>query len=400
MGGGASKKTWNRLFHISSNVPDTSGMTYSQIFPVWAIAVTKNQRQLATATSDNRINLWCLVTHQLLAPLTGHADTVWKLSYSPDDALLASTSADGTVRLWEVSTGLPVMVLPRSHANWVWTIAWSPDGSRLATGGSDARILVWDAAEVVSRARRVAALSERAMMDPDWAQTAALEAEKAAQNSFPLVYWQGHEKSINDISFAPSETRMLVSCGAEGTIAVWDADSGSLDCRLMGHIGPVLSIAVSPSNSELLATGGEDTTVRLWDLRDVDPGSAAAKMSREKAIGLNLAHFTLKGHGGAVSTVRFCGDGRLLASASKDCDVRIWVPNLENPVLCAKFNAHEAWIRDLSWTFDQCQLFTASSDGMVFSWEVPKKYQKPVENSKKRGGTRSASKLARYAAAR
>ena len=68
----------------------------------------------------------CLVTHQLLAPLIGHADTalgsqsldvhmlvicrvyfetctqIWRLAYSPDDLLLASTSADGTVRLWEV----------------------------------------------------------------------------------------------------------------------------------------------------------------------------------------------------------------------------------------------------------------------------------------------------------
>ncbi|CAJ1327546.1 unnamed protein product, partial [Effrenium voratum] len=144
---GASKKAWGRRFHITSNVPDADGDSYQQVFPVWTIAVTKNQRQLAAATSDNRINLWCLVTHQLLAPLIGHADTIWRLAYSPDDLLLASTSADGTVRLWEVSTGLPVMILPRNHANWVWSLAWSPDGSRLATGGSDARILVWDAHE-------------------------------------------------------------------------------------------------------------------------------------------------------------------------------------------------------------------------------------------------------------
>eukprot|EP00439_Symbiodinium_sp_Y106_P021653 s4710_g2.t1 len=103
MGSGASKKAWGRRFHITSNVPDPTGETYQQIFPVWTIAVTKNQRQLATATSDNRINLWCLVTHQLLAPLIGHADTIWRLAYSPDDLLLASTSADGTVRLWEAN---------------------------------------------------------------------------------------------------------------------------------------------------------------------------------------------------------------------------------------------------------------------------------------------------------
>eukprot|EP00913_Durusdinium_trenchii_P032917 g30814.t1 len=67
MGSGASKKAWGRRFHITSNVPEPEGDTYQQIFPVWTIAVTKNQRQLATATSDNRINLW--FQPQNLAPV-------------------------------------------------------------------------------------------------------------------------------------------------------------------------------------------------------------------------------------------------------------------------------------------------------------------------------------------
>lgn len=209
-------------------------------------------------------------------------------------------------------------------------------------------------------------------MDPSWAQTAAEEAEKASQLAQPLTFWQAHEKSIHDLFFAPSESKMLVSCGAEGSVAVWDADSGNLDCRLMGHIGTVTTVAVCPTNSELLATGGEDHTVRLWDLRDIEPSSQLARMSREKVMGINLAHFTLKGHEGGVSRVRFTGDGQLLASVSKDCSVRVWIPSLFNPLLLAKFIAHEAWIRDVSWSPDQKSLFTAGSDGMVFAWEEAK----------------------------
>lgn len=374
MGGGASKRNWSRKFHITSNVPDPTGQVLEQIYPVWAIAVTKNQRQLASATSDNRINLWCLVTHNLLAPLIGHADTIWRLAYSPDDSLLASTSADGTVRLWETNSGLPVMILPRNHANWVWTISWSPDGTRLATGGSDARILVWDAMKAAESAQMVRELRNRSGMDPSYAQIAYEEAERASKIAQPLLFWQAHEKSITEVNWAPSETRMLVSCGAEGSIAVWDGDSGTLDCRFMGHIGQITSICVSPKNSELIASGGEDQTVRLWDLKDIEPSSQLARQSKEKVCGVNLAHFTLKGHEGGIAVVKFCLDGQLLASCSKDCDVRIWIPSLFNPMLLAKFNAHEAWIRDLSWTQDQKLLFTASSDGMIYAWEVPSKY--------------------------
>jgi len=326
--------------------------------------------------------------------LTGHADTIWRIAYSPDDSLLASTSADGTVRLWEVSTGLPVMILPRNHANWVWCLSWSPDGARLATGGSDARILVWDAMEAAMGARRVTAFKEKAFEDPAWLERAEEEAEQAALQAKPLVYWQAHEKSIHQLEFAPSETRMLVSVGAEGAISVWDAETGTLDVRFMGHIGPVTCLSVCPTNSELIASGGEDHTVRLWDLKDVDPGSASAKTSREKVTGINLPHFTLKGHEGGISELRFCGDGQLLASASKDCEVRIWVPSTTNPVLCAKFPAHEAWVRDLAWTADQHFLFSASSDGMIFAWQVPKKYRVREEFP---GSGRPKSGSGRYA---
>lgn len=386
MGSGASARTWQRGFHLTSNVPDQSGESYSQVFPVWTIAVTSNQRQLAAATSDHRINLWCLVTHNLLIPLTGHADTIWRVAYSPDDVLLASTSADGTVRLWAVANGMPVMVLPRNHANWVWSLAWSPDGSRLATGGSDARILIWDAASAAEAAKRSEMTMQNAMEDPDYLEAAHFEAEKAAEAARPLLHWQGHEKSISQLTFADSESRMLVSVGAEGSVAVWDADAGVLDCRLMGHIGQVTCVHVSPSNSEIVATGGEDHTVRLWDLKDIEPGSNMAKRSCEKTIGMNLPHFTLKGHEGGITGVKFCGDGRLLASVSKDCCARIWLPNLENPTLLAKFTAHEAWVRDLFWTPDQKQLFTASADGMIFAWMVPKKWNAKANRLGGRGG--------------
>lgn len=376
MGSGASRKSWQRDYYLSSNVfkKSSAGEQFSQVFPVWTIAITSNQLQLAAACSNHRINLWCLVEHKLLTALVGHSDTIWSVAYSPDDALLASAGADGTTRLWEVCSGLQVMILPRNHANWVWCLAWSPDGSSLASGGSDARIMLWNAATAARSAQREGSMREKAASNDTWAQAAAVQAERAAEAAQPLLFWQAHEKSIHALSFASSDPNMLVSVGADCTVAVWNASTGALDCRLCGHLGAINSIAVSPSQEELLATGGEDHTVRLWDLRDLEPGSSMAQQSREKPYGYNLQHFTLKGHVGAVSVVRFCADGRLLASASKDCEVRIWNPDMRNPTLNAKFVAHESWIRDLQWTLDQRYMFTASTDGLIFAWHVPKKY--------------------------
>eukprot|EP00929_Paragymnodinium_shiwhaense_P013132 TRINITY_DN120998_c0_g1_i1.p1 TRINITY_DN120998_c0_g1~~TRINITY_DN120998_c0_g1_i1.p1 ORF type:complete len:391 (+),score=81.17 TRINITY_DN120998_c0_g1_i1:119-1291(+) len=386
MGSGISKKSWSRAHVLTCNKVDETSEEmpeYKEVVPVWTIAITRNQRQLAAATADCCIVLWCLVKHIPLIPLRGHSDTIWKVCYSPDDKLLCSSSSDGTVRLWDVTNGMPVMILPRRHAAWVWTIAWSMDGTKLATGGADAKIILWDIEEAVaaSRALQDAQLLDMAS-DPEELMYAQ---EDAAAACMPLLYWQAHEKSIVELSFAPSDSRQLVSIGKEGTLAVWDAHTGSLDCRLNGHVGSMTCMAVSPLNEELIATGGEDHTVRLWDLRDIEAGSAQQRASREKPFGYNLAHYTLKGHEDGIAVVRFCRDGCLLASGSKDCEVRIWIPDMKDPTLYAKFVAHEAWIRDIQWTWTQDLIYTASVDGHISAWTVPSKWQ--IKPSKKKGSS-------------
>jgi len=390
-GASAGPQAYARHHYLTCNkTDDLDGETYTDVIPVWSIAVTKNQLQLAAATSENVIVLWCLTTRTQLIQLTGHADTIWKVAYSPDDAYLASASSDGTVRIWEVVNGMPIMILPRRHAAWVWSIAWSPDPQdlKLATGGADAKIILWRIDQAVGAAKDLR--DEREAYDADPEELLFLE-ECAAESCVPLLYWQAHEKSIRELAFAPSDPQQLVSIGTEGTLAVWDAESGQLDCRLTGHIGVITCLAVNPTHEEILATGGEDHTVRLWDIRDVEPGSAASRISREKPMGFNLAHFTLIGHEAGVSVLRFSRDARLLASASKDCEVRLWNPDMHGPTLHAKFSAHEAWVRDLQWTHSQDMIYTASSDGHIFAFQVPHKYHcKFDKKSKKRKGSKGA----------
>eukprot|EP00928_Gymnodinium_smaydae_P061991 TRINITY_DN45942_c0_g1_i1.p1 TRINITY_DN45942_c0_g1~~TRINITY_DN45942_c0_g1_i1.p1 ORF type:complete len:394 (-),score=73.89 TRINITY_DN45942_c0_g1_i1:201-1382(-) len=382
MGSGASKKSWKRQHWVTSNKEDpVDGEAYTEIYPVWSIAITKNQRQLAAATSENVIVLWCLVDLKELISLKGHADTIWKVSYSPDDSLLASASSDGTVRLWEVYNGMPVMILPRRHAAWVSSMAWTPDSARLATGGADCRIILWDAMEAANAARDL--LAEKQMGEDADPEELLKISEEAAEACLPLLYWQGHEKSIVELQFAQSDPKQLVSIGREGTLAVWDAETGQLDCRLQGHIGTMTAMSVHPLNEEIIATGGEDHTVRIWDLRDIEPGTNAAARSREKPMGYNLQHFTLKGHEEGVTVVRFSKDGRLLASGSKDCEVRIWNPDLNGPTLNAKFTAADAWIKDLQWTNDQTHLYSAANDGHIFAFAVPSAYHIKMEKVKK-----------------
>jgi WD40 repeat protein len=75
--------------------------------------------------------------------LAGHSTLVWATAWSPNGLQLASSSADGTIKLWNVQTGECLQTL-QGHCHVVWSVAWSPDGQTLASSSSDETIRVWD----------------------------------------------------------------------------------------------------------------------------------------------------------------------------------------------------------------------------------------------------------------
>ena len=77
--------------------------------------------------------------------MTGHAGPLTGVSYHPNGNLIATSSWDRTIRLWDARTGdLHNSLL--GHHDWVLHVAFSPEGRRIASGGADGAIKIWDTA--------------------------------------------------------------------------------------------------------------------------------------------------------------------------------------------------------------------------------------------------------------
>jgi WD40 repeat protein len=67
------------------------------------VAFSPDGKILATSSGDKTVRLWDVASRQPLATLTGHEKPVFRVVFSPDGKILASGSEDKTVRLWDVT---------------------------------------------------------------------------------------------------------------------------------------------------------------------------------------------------------------------------------------------------------------------------------------------------------
>jgi WD40 repeat protein len=109
---------------------------------VVSMAVTPDAKLLASASADQTIKLWSLSDGSQLKTLPGHTDTVSSVAISPDGRFLVSGSSDKTVRVWSLPEGAPVKTLS-PFSRKVEGVAVSADAKAFAAGSDDGTVVFW-----------------------------------------------------------------------------------------------------------------------------------------------------------------------------------------------------------------------------------------------------------------
>ncbi len=115
---------------------------------VFAGVINNDGKMLAAAGSfeNNAIFLWDIQTQTHIATLRGHANTVCRLTISPDDTILASGDETGNIHLWEIPNGKQIVKF-EAPGGYISNLTFAPDGKTLAsTNGypEGGIIFLWD----------------------------------------------------------------------------------------------------------------------------------------------------------------------------------------------------------------------------------------------------------------
>jgi len=328
------------------------GVMQDHEYGVWGGAVSPDGQVVATVAGP-LVYLWAIREQQTLT-LRGHREVVTDMKFSSDGKCVATTSIDGTARLWDVQSGQEIWQQEQEDA--FISLAFSPNGKYLAFGGNDKKITVW----------RVDTLARFAVLEPDgWGVPLSLEFSPdsqllgAAYNDLVGRVWDvqsrenvvlaGHGDIVRDIAFSP-DGQIVATISDDQTIRLWGPITGEQVALSDDYEGVVGLVEFSP-DGHYLATASFDGTAYLWDVRRLGDKPALLHEHREK-----------------VNSFAFSPDGRHLATASWDGTARLW--DVRTKTCQMEFKGHTERLWNVFFTPDGHYLITTSDDHTARLWDV------------------------------
>lgn len=252
---------------------------------VLSLSFTEDGEGLVSCSPDLSVRAWDTVTGEQVASLREHTGVVNCVAGTPQGhVLVASASDDGSVKLWDTRTRKAAATLVEEGNKYaLCAVDISENGEYVYAGGIDNVVKGWDLRKEAELCLRLEGHEDTItglkvspsgthvltnsmdMSMRSWDVRAFVESEDNRCVRVFTGHQHSQEKNLLRCSWSADGKR--VSGGSsDHMVHVWDVASGELLYSLPGHNGSVNEVSWSPSETTVLCSASSDRCLYLGEL--------------------------------------------------------------------------------------------------------------------------------------
>lgn len=289
---------------------------------------------LASGSADGHAKVWQIDSGVCLRKLEGHFDAINSVSFSHDSAWVVSASDDKSIKIWDINSGSCLHTLI-GHGDIVHSVDMAPDSSSLVSGSHDGTVKIWDTGsdgegmpekQDYGGLVQVMAFSRDALLLATCSDDGDIKVWDSNGGAY-LQTLEGFEESFDATTLTFSyDSKQLVAGTSSGIMYLWNISSickASYPRVLMTEADGVISVALNLDSTQIVIC--EEGRVQIWDVNN-------AACSKALIV-----------HGKYIWAAALSHDSKQLAWATRH-SITIW--DLSSDVCLRTFDTIN-WVKEL-----------------------------------------------------
>jgi len=440
---GDGKEKFGHAFLFDSGSSTGEIIGHSKVINAVAI---RHQRpfRAATAGDDNLIVFHQGVPYKYDKTIKAHTKFVLDVRYAPSGDHFASVGSDGKIFLYDGKAGDTVGEFSEGHAGTAYALSWSPDSKAISTSSADTTVKLWD----VETRKPITTYSlgtglqhqqvGNVWNSPDTIVSLSFSGDlnvfdRRSGEKKPVKVLHGPQKAVTSAISNPNASETFLIGSADGRVLSYDSTGEATPVAGQGHTNLISGLAStrdgkvftagyddrvrevegSGFTASVFSTGSQpkglattsDNTVFILGIDAVEavrnnqkvaelrPGTSSptAITAKDSLVAIGFGDQKVRlydwdgkalqelglldANRGVLSALAFSPDGLKLAAGDSSGKVILYDVAKREPIT-SRWSFHSARVNALSWTADSQHCASGALDTHVYVWSV----RKPVKN--------------------
>jgi WD40 repeat protein len=320
-----------------------------------SVAFSPDGAMIVTSSRDGTARVWDVRSEAMMADLRGHRDSIPTASFINYGRDVVTVSTDGTARIWRVAEGRVL----RGHRDWVLSTAIDGRG-RVGTASVDGRAAIWspEGKPVWVRHGELTPHQLNAIAFDADGRRAAIVGHQSADKPLLLIVDAATgavERELEPPSwtftarFSPADGDRLVGAGEDGKIFFWTLPKRRPTATIELDWDQRTRMADYSPDGRRIVTAGADGVARIFDAKTQEPGPTYRRS-------------------GELWGATFSPDGKRVLSYGSDGTAQIW--DAETGKELQVLDGHTMWVTSGAFSHTGDRVVTGSADLATRVWDA------------------------------